>query len=49
MVENDDGTRMAVPVEELDVICSAPTTKQKQDNIEDDENQNAKKTKSSNR
>jgi cell fate regulator YaaT (PSP1 superfamily) len=41
MIEQNDGTKIAVPVEELEVIPSTPTERQKQDDTKTDESQPA--------
>jgi cell fate regulator YaaT (PSP1 superfamily) len=39
VIEHDDGTKIAVPVEELELISSKITEKEIQDSTSDDENQ----------
>ncbi len=41
MVEHDDGTKIAIGLEELEVIPSAPTVEKKQDSTTDDESRDS--------
>ena len=45
MVEHDDGTKIAISLEELEVIPSAPTAEKKQDSTTDDESTDSSKNK----
>jgi len=45
MVEHDDGTKIAIGLEELEVIPSAPTTEKKQDSTTDDESRDSSENK----
>ena len=47
MVEHDDGTKVAVPVEEIELISSTTTKKEIQDNSSDDQNQRDSENKNS--
>jgi cell fate regulator YaaT (PSP1 superfamily) len=45
VIERDDGTKIAVPVEELEVISPPATEKKKQDDTQNNESQNDKENK----
>ena len=45
VIEHDDGTKIAVPVEELEVISSAAIEKEKQDDTQNNKSQDDKKNK----